>query len=224
MDRNFALGADNILRYTSFGQFDWQTHGFGTRHASPSADVTLRQVHSNRVLNAAGLTDRCCDGDGLISDVVGESVGVRTADCVPILLLDSEHRAVAVVHAGWRGTADGILLRALEAMRTQFETQTETVHAAIGPAIQVCCYEVGPEVTARFVSLFPEWPADPGRRKVDLPEANRRHLLSVGVDSDRIHDCGLCTYCLPDLFFSYRRDPQDPGRMLSAIGVKASDV
>jgi hypothetical protein len=224
MDRNFALGADHILLCTVFTQFDWQSHGFGTRSGNPPTDITLRQVHSNRVLDAAGLTDRCCEGDGLISNVAGRSVGVRTADCVPILLLDSEHRAVAAVHAGWRGTADGILLRALETMRMDFGTRVDSIHAAIGPAIQACCYEAGPEVAARFVPLFLEWPAEPGRRKVNLPEANRRHLLSAGVGPDRIYDCGLCTYCRADLFFSYRRDPQEPGRMVSAIGVKASDV
>jgi hypothetical protein len=105
-----------------------------------------------------------------------------------------------------------------------FGTQVDSVHAAIGPAIQSCCYEVGPEVAARFVPLFPGWPAEPGRRKVDLPEANRRHLLSAGIRPDRIYDCALCTHCQADLFFSYRRDSQDPGRMLSAIGLKATDV
>ncbi|HEX4232072.1 MAG TPA: peptidoglycan editing factor PgeF [Bryobacteraceae bacterium] len=224
MDRNFALGADHILRCTVFAQFDWQTHGFGTRHANPSADITLRQVHSNRVLDAAGLTGRCCEGDGLIGDMAGKSVGVRTADCVPILLLDTGHRGVAAVHAGWRGTADGILLRALDTMRMHWGTQVDSVHAAIGPAIQACCYEVGPEVAARFVPLFPEWPPEPGRHKVNLPAANRRHLLSAGIRPDRIYDCGLCTYCRADLFFSYRRDPQDPGRMLSAIGLRVFDV
>jgi purine-nucleoside/S-methyl-5'-thioadenosine phosphorylase / adenosine deaminase len=224
MAPNFALGMDRILRCTVFAQLDWQTHGFGTRHGNPSADVTLRQVHSDRVLHACGLTDRCCEGDALVSDVAGLSIGVRTADCVPILLIDVEHRAVAAVHAGWRGTAAGIVSRAFETMRARFATDVDSVHAAIGPAIQACCYEVGPEVVARLAPLFPEWPAEPGRRKVDLPEANRRHLLSAGIAADRIYDCGLCTYCQADLFFSYRRDPKDPGRMLSAIGLKASPV
>ncbi|MGC2659035.1 MAG: peptidoglycan editing factor PgeF [Bryobacteraceae bacterium] len=222
MNADFALGADNILRCTAWDKFAWQSHGFGTRHSNPSAQITLRQVHSNHVFNARGLTDRCCEGDALVSNVVGEAIGVRTADCVPMLFLDPEHRAVAAIHAGWRGTVNAIALRALEAMQANFNTNPASVHAAIGPAIQACCYEVGSDVASRFSQLFPEWTAPPERRKVDLPEANRRHLLSAGVPEGHIYDCGLCTYCEPGLFFSFRREPADPGRMLSAIGVVAA--
>lgn len=221
MGPRFALQADQILRCTAWEQFDWQTHGFGTRRANPRADVTLRQVHSGRVFDAHGLTDRCCEGDALVSNLAGQSIGVRTADCVPILLLDPEHRAVAAIHAGWRGTVERIALHALETMRMRFATEPSSVYAAIGPAIQACCYEVGPEVAARFALLFPEWSAEPGRRNIDLPEANRRLLQNAGIDPAGIDDCGLCTCCRPDLFFSYRRDPHDPGRMLSSIGLNA---
>jgi hypothetical protein len=207
------------LRCTAWEQFDWQCHGFGTRQANPHADITLRQVHSDRVFDARGLTDRCSEGDALVCDVSGQSIGVRTADCVPILLLDPEHRAVAAVHAGWRGTVEAIAVRTLETMRKFFGTHPAAVDAAIGPSIQVCCYEVGAEVAARFVPLFPEWPAEPGRRTVDLPEGNRRHLVNAGVASTRIHDCGFCTYCQANLFFSFRREPQNPGRMVSAVGL-----
>ena len=224
MHSDFALAADQILRCSAWKEFAWQTHGFGTRHAKPHVDITLRQVHSDRVFNARGLTDRCCEGDALVSNIPGQIVGVRTADCLPILLLDPEHRAVAAIHAGWRGTVQGIALRALETMRAQFGTEPASVHVAMGPAIQACCYEVGPEVAERFVPLFPEWPASPGRRKIDLPEANRRHLQNAGIHPNRILDCGLCTYCRADLFFSYRRDPHDPGRMISSIGINPADA
>ncbi|HEX4807509.1 MAG TPA: peptidoglycan editing factor PgeF [Bryobacteraceae bacterium] len=224
LNPSFALGADNILRCVLFDQFGWQRHGFGTRHASPLAQITLRQVHSDRVFDARGLTNRSCEGDALVSREIGQSIGIRTADCVPILLLYPEHRAVAAVHAGWRGTADAILLRTLETMRREFGTAPESVYAAIGPAIQACCYEVGSEVSERFAPLFPEWPAEPGRRNVDLPEANRRHLMNAGVPNDHIYNCGLCTHCHAELFFSYRREPQNPGRMLSSIGVFATDA
>lgn len=213
----FALGADNILRCAAWQQFDWQSHGFGTRHANPAADVTLRQVHSDCVLDAQDLTDRCSEGDSLICDVVGKSIGVRTADCVPILLLDPEHRAVGAIHAGWRGTVAAIVLRTLETMKNTFGTHPSSVHAAIGPSIQACCYQVGPEVAARFVPLFPEWPAEPGRRKVDLPEGNRRHLLNAGVPAAHIYDCGFCTLCQAGQFFSFRREPENPGRMVSSV-------
>lgn len=218
MDDQFALGADNILRCAAWQQFDWQSHGFGTRHANPEAAVTLRQVHSDCVLDARELTDRGSEGDALVCDLSGKSIGVRTADCVPILLVDAEHRAVAAIHAGWRGTVAAIVLRTLETMKNIFGTRPSSVQAAIGPSIQACCYAVGPEVAARFVRLFPEWPAEPGRRRVDLPEGNRRHLLHAGVPATHIYDCGLCTFCQAGLFFSFRREPQHPGRMVSSVG------
>jgi YfiH family protein len=218
MDQSFALGADSILRCAVWEQFEWQHHGFGTRHANPPVDVTLRQVHSDRVFDARGLADRCSEGDALVCDVTGQCVGVRTADCVPILLLDPEHRAVAAVHAGWRGTVAAVAVRTLETMEKAFGTNPATVHVAIGPSIQACCYQVGPEVAARFLPLFPEWPAEPGRCNVDLPESNRRHLVNAGVAGTRVYDCGLCTFCQASLFFSFRREPQNPGRMVSSIG------
>jgi hypothetical protein len=168
-------------------------------------------------LDARGLTDRCLEGDALICDLRGKSIGVRSADCVPILLVDPEHRAVAAIHAGWRGTVAAIVLRTLETMKNIFRTHPGSVHAAIGPSIQVCCYEVGPEVAARFVPLFPEWTAEPVRRRVDLPEGNRRHLVHAGVPTTHIYDCGLCTFCQAGLFFSFRREPEHPGRMVSSV-------
>ncbi len=213
----FLLDADHVYRCACFQRFPWQSHGFGTRIANPPADVTLRQIHSEQVWNALGLTDRQCEGDALITDEIGRRVGVRTADCVPILLLDTGQRAVAAVHAGWRGTVAGIVARAIEKMQRDFHSQPKDIFAAFGPCIRECCYEVGPEVASRFSPLFPEWPPVTGKRHLDLPEANRRYLLAAGVPASQVFDSGLCTVCLPEHFFSYRREPQNPGRMLSTI-------
>jgi hypothetical protein len=94
------------------------------------------------------------------------------------------------------------------------------MQAAIGPAIGACCYEVGPEVAGQFRSLFPESAGREERTHLDLPEANRRHLLSAGVPPDRIHLSGLCTACLAEEFFSWRRNRQTRERMVSAIGIR----
>jgi polyphenol oxidase len=214
---SFLLGADGIYRCEAFQQFLWQSHGFGTRMANPAADLTLRQVHSDRVWNAHPLTDRQCEGDALVTDDIGRGIGVRTADCVPVLLLDAGRRAVAAVHAGWRGTATGIVARAVEKMTLDFGSRPADIHAALGPSIRECCYEVGPEVANKFSSLFPEWPPVKGKQHLDLVEANRRHLTAAGVPAHRTFDSGLCTSCLAEHFFSYRREPQNPGRMLSVI-------
>ncbi len=218
MTGSFRLGPDGVYRCDAFQQFLWQEHGFGTRSGSPRVDITLRQVHSDRVLLANGLKDREQEGDALISDRVGQSIGVRTADCVPLLLLDAKHRGVAAVHAGWRGSAENIVRRSLDCMTQEFRTQPQDVYAAMGPCIRSCCYEVGKEVADKFSALFPEWAEEErGRRCVDLAEANRRQLESAGVSPDHIFDSGLCTTCDSTQFFSYRREPENPGRMLTAI-------
>lgn len=217
MTDSFRLGEDGIYRCDVFQEFIWQSHGFGTRLGSPCLDLTLRQIHSAEVRNAHGLADRSCEGDGLATSEVSLSIGVRTADCVPILILDARRRAVAAVHAGWRGTAAAICQRAVANMNDWFETEPADLYAAIGPCIRACCYEVGSEVASEFARLFPEWQPAADKRHLDLPEANRRQLQAAGIPAAHISDCGLCTACLPEYFFSFRREPSNPGRMLSAI-------
>ena len=214
---SYLLGADGIYRCAEFQHFLWQSHGFGTRIANPEVDLTVRQVHSAQVWNAHPLSDRQCEGDALVTDDLNRRIGVRTADCVPILLLDTNKRAVAAVHAGWRGTVAAIITRTIEKMHSDFGTQPADIRAAIGPCIRECCYEVGPEVASQFSAIFPEWPPVTGKQHLDLVEANRRHLTAAGVPGQQIFDSGLCTVCLPEHFFSYRREPQNPGRQLSVI-------
>lgn len=223
MSNSFRLGSDGIYRCDAFQKFLWQEHGFGTRNAHPSPDVLLRQIHSDVVVNANHLRPteepELPEGDALISDLKGQSIGVRTADCVPILLLDSKCRAIAAIHAGWRGAAAELTKRTVSALVDAFGTDPGNLYAAIGPCIRSCCYEVGEEVAKRFSAQFPEWGDEEKLRwKLDLPEANRRQLLASGVKEDRIFDCCLCTTCLPEQFYSYRREPQNPGRMISFIG------
>ncbi len=221
MNGSFRLGNDGIYRCDALQEFPWQEHGFGTRLANPWASVMLRQIHSDRVVNAANVCEQreeMPEGDALISDVKGLSIGVRTADCVPILMLDGKQRVVAAVHAGWRGSAAELTRRTLHQLSETFGTDPAEVYAAIGPCIRACCYEVGSEVARQFAAQFPEWDQEEiAHRKLDLPEANRRQLAQCSVQEDRIFDSGLCTVCRPEEFFSFRRDPQETGRMISAI-------
>jgi copper oxidase (laccase) domain-containing protein len=119
---------------------------------------------------------------------------------------------VAAVHAGWRGTVQQIVVRALERMHERFGTDAADVHAAIGPGIGVCCYEVGPDVAAQFGLN--------GRAHVDLAQANADQLARAGVLSERVHLAGRCTMCESAIFHSFRRDGEASGRMHSFIGVK----
>jgi polyphenol oxidase len=213
----------SVLQCAAFLEFDWLDHAFNTRHTADwlagHTALTLRQIHSNLVFRSDGLTDRQCEGDALISNQIGRRIGVRTADCVPILIADTRTRSVAAVHAGWRGTASRVARAAVERMKTEFGSQPEDLHAAMGPAIRECCYEVGAEVVRELALLFPEWPPaeKAGKRHVDLVGANRRILVEAGVSPSRIYDCGRCTHCEPESFFSYRREPANPGRMTSSI-------
>lgn len=214
---SFRLGADGIYRCDGFQEFVWQKHGFGTRQSNPQVDIALRQIHSDRVWNAHRLHDREAQGDALITDEVGKSIGVRTADCVAILLLDCQKRAIGAVHAGWRGTAARVVAHTVEGMRSDFGTATADIYAAIGPCVRGCCYEVGAEVEKQFATLFPEWEPATGKRKLDLAEANRRQMQAAGITTNHIFDCCLCTTCQTSQFYSYRREPENPGRMVAAI-------
>jgi YfiH family protein len=162
------------------------------------------------------------EGDSLISNERGKVIGVRTADCVPILLVDAETRSVAAIHAGWRGTAANIVGRTVEHMAHAFQTNPLHIFAAIGPAIGGCCYEVGFDVAAQFNGILPEVAPDGQKRvRLDLAEANRRLLLSAGVPYAQVYPSRFCTFCNSDDFFSYRREQANPGRMISFISIRA---
>lgn len=152
--------------------------------------------------------------------------GVKTADCVPVLIGDPQTRAYAAVHAGWRGTVASIAAKAVDVLRNEFGTDPTHVIAAIGPAACGRNYEVGEDVIERFSEIFPNagkyfTPTRPGHALVDLHEANRDQLIGVGVADANIHTAPFCTMERVDLFFSYRKEKQPhgkTGRLLSVIG------
>ena len=206
---------NHVYRARALTQFDWLDHGFGTRRSEPPDSVaTLRQIHSDIIVRAdrAGCLD---EGDALLSDTPGLRVGVKTADCLPILRVDARHRAVGAVHAGWRGVVSRIALKTVDAMSARWNSQPEDLHAAIGPGIGPCCFEVGPEVAVQFGQ-----PAE--RTRIDLQDTVRRQLLAAGLDTSRIYAAGLCTVCRAGEFHSFRRDREKAGRMISVISVKSS--
>jgi hypothetical protein len=211
----FYQDSHRIYRVTELDSLPWLVHGFGTRLAHVPALfgnlATLRQVHSATCVWAAGRAGVLGEGDALLENTPGSVIAVRTADCLPILLVDERHRAVAVVHAGWRGTVAGIAQRAVEAMRRQFGSLAADLHAALGPCIGKCCYEVGPEVAAQF--------GQQGRAHVDLAEANRQRIVDAGVTPEHIYASNLCTMCRPEEFHSFRRDKEAAGRLFSFAGI-----
>jgi YfiH family protein len=170
------------------------------------------QCHSNVVLIATrpGEYPAC---DGLATAKTGLALAVSIADCLPVVLYDSRHRAVALVHAGWRGTAEGIAQRAVRVMGREFRSNAADLTVYLGPSAGVCCYEVGPEVAERFPEPCVERRAN--GLYLDLKEANLRQLLDVGVERRDVEVSPHCTICEPDLFHSYRRDRADSGRMMA---------
>ena len=216
--------------------------------------VALRQFHSDAIhISAAppASTEEAPRADALATCTKGLLLGVQTADCVPILLADTRRRAVAAIHAGWRGTLARIAVKTLGRMQMEFGTQPRDVVAAIGPAIGRCCYEVGAEVAQAFAMQFPpaaDWfdgPFEqlshgeeplwlpwltmmppghvppPPRVQLDLRAANRWQLMDAGVPESQIDVSDFCTGCRNDLLFSYRREGAKTGRMMAMIGVKA---
>jgi YfiH family protein len=187
-----------------------------------------------------------CKGDASFTNAPGLLLGVQTADCVPILLVDTKKRAVAAIHAGWRGTLARIAQKTVGEMRMHFGSKRADILAALGPAIGSCCYEVGTELVTEFTSQFadaeeyfdelrtgeepnplqwlnmmpPGHQPPPKNVRLDLRKANRSQLLAAGLRDANVFVSNLCTACHPDLFFSYRKERANSGRLLAVIGLQ----
>jgi YfiH family protein len=184
--------------------------------------IKLKQIHSSLVCDVDDTyaASEAIEGDAVVTAIRGVMLGVQTADCVPILVTDVQGRVAAAIHAGWRGTAMRIAELTVARLIGKFRVDPQTLIAAIGPHIGVCCYEVGTDVVDAFsddelIERRPEWP----KPHLNLGESNRRQLLSAGIPGGRIETSSLCTKCRQDLFHSYRRDGSRMGHMLSVIGL-----
>lgn len=190
------------------------------RRFAEAAGIDLNRLHLCRQVHGVGIDLAFKNGptlhfnrDGLISETPGIALGVLTADCVPILIVDPKTGAVGAMHAGWRGTLWGIALNGLRAMKDSFGTDPRYCLAVLCPSIGRCCYEVGEELAAEFKVRFGGKVVE-GRR-IDLALANALLLREAGVRE--IWICRSCTCCREDLFFSHRRDRGRTGRMMSVI-------
>lgn len=190
------------------------------------------QIHSDKIRHVKDFAD-ADDGnhkmDALVSDASNVLLGVKTADCVPVLLADVKMRAFAAIHAGWRGTVSSIVPKTINEMRKKFGTNPLDLIAAVGPAASGKNYEVGADVIEQFQQNFPENYQDffthtrENHALIDLFKANRFQLLSHGVAPENIYISELCTMERTDLFFSYRFEKSlygKTGRLMSVIGRK----
>jgi YfiH family protein len=220
--------AENILenrrRFLKLFQGEWSLAGCWQVHGADIRTVKDDQQAQARPY-ATGDEERC---DALVGDRPNILLGVKTADCVPILIGDPISGALAAVHAGWRGTVAAIVSHTIDRLVREYGTRPADVRVAIGPAAAACCYEVGSEVIDAFKTHFPEdddlfKSTREGHALIDLYQANRRQLISRGVEDKRIHTSPLCTMCRNDLFFSYRREKRvqgKVGRSMAVIGKK----
>ncbi len=200
-DKNFQLAAV------------WQVHGDDVKVVKNEKDAKNSEEKS----------------DALISNLEDILIGVKTADCVPILLGDTKTRSFAAVHAGWRGSAQSIVVKAIKKMREIYGTNPKDLIGAIGAAATCRNYEIGQDVIDAFAANFPNCehlftPTKPNHALIDLHLANKRQLLASGVLEPNIFIAPFCTMERTDLFFSYRVEKKlygKTGRLLSVIGRSA---
>lgn len=215
-----APEADRGSGWTSLGEY------LGVHAASV---WRLRQVHGTTVY-ADGLDE--CDGAWPEGDLLATTrddvaLAVRTADCVPILLVDTQRDVVAAVHAGWRGTAQGAVQRMVVYLTDRFGTAPANLLAAVGPSIGPEAYEVGQDVIDAFITTAAAaaqrrawWTprtGRPGKYLVDLWTATQDQLEASGVPAERVHLSRLCTATHADVFHSHRAHGSAAGRMVAAI-------
>jgi YfiH family protein len=199
-------------------------HGFGVRGAEPPGPVERpRQVHGTAVCEVRRPGDAAgVEADAIVCRVPGLAVGVVTADCVPILLAAADARAVAAVHAGWRGLAAGVVAAGASALSATGASPVRLV-AAIGPYVGPCCYEVDEPVLRAVRARFPAGvpagalrPGRPGHAWLDLGLLAEADLLRAGV-TEVSRAAASCTACAPERFHSYRRDGPHAGRLLHFV-------
>jgi YfiH family protein len=211
--------------------------------------VTMRQIHSDLIHCVGRVPEEPLAGDGLITATPQLLLGVLTADCIPVIVVDTRKHAVGVFHAGWRGTVKRIVQKGVGQMQLCFGSRPRDIKAVIGPGVHNCCYTVGEEVRAEFETqfayadkLFHEVSeSDPIRDKypllfmtkrapghselpsnifLNLVEANRRQLMDAGLSPKNIESSPLCTSCRTDLLFSHRKENGITGRMMAPVGIK----
>lgn len=187
--------------------------GFGA-----AALVRSLQIHDTQILLAEkpGFYEGY---DAFVTNQPGLLLAVSVADCTPILIFDRKQKAIGAAHAGWKGTAGGIVAKTLEKMKTLYGTVGEDCFAYIGPCIDECSFEVGEEVAEQFEKSFKRWDAERQKFFVDLKKANAAQLESFGVPVENIDISPYSTVNHNDLFYSYRKEKGITGRLLAAIGL-----
>lgn len=185
-----------------------------------------KQIHSD-IVNKVTKDNigKIIDGDAIITNEKNVPLLILTADCVPVVLVDTKNKAVGLAHAGWRGTYSKICKKTLEAMKANYNTNSQDVIAIIGPSIGSCCYEVSYDLVDKFNKLFTNtdekiYTIKNNKYYLDLWKINTYTLEEFGVSKSNIINMNICTSCNCDKFFSYRKHNQTPKRIGTFIEIK----
>lgn len=185
--------------------------------------IYLKQIHSDKILifkkdSLESIKDN--EGDAIITNEKNNIIGVFTADCVPVILVDDAKKVSAAIHSGWKGTFASITLKTIKRMEEEFNCNPTDIKAYIGPHIKKCCYEVSEELKEKFVSEksnIPETELFTGRN-LNLEACIVDDLKKAGVNDENINVLDLCTYCSDEIkLHSYRKSNGSYGRMFSFV-------
>lgn len=188
--------------------------------------VCVKQVHSSRIVvvtefergrGAQDFDSAIAFSDGIITEVKNLPIAIFIADCLAIYFFDPIHKAIGLIHAGWRGSAEKISLKLIEIMNEHFGSRAQDLIASFSPSIRSCCYEVGLSMKDYFFESLIE---KEGKLFLDLALENRNQLLNAGVKKENIINCEICTACHNEEFFSYRREGLSAGRMMAVMMIK----
>ncbi len=212
-------------------------HGFGTRNWAEEDIrkklewrgfrlISLAQIHSDVVHIVKKNFWRSPKGDAIITDQPFRFLIIKSADCLPIFLVDRSKRVIGACHCGWRGTQKRVIQRVVQCLRDKFRCSIPSLLVGMGPCIAKECYEVGKEVFRGYedeglpLDSFQPHPYQKDKYFFDLRQANFSQLIEIDVRESNIHSLNICTHC-QNRFPSHRRDRKKAGRMLSFIGMKA---
>ncbi len=182
--------------------------------------IYLNQIHGTKVYDYIG--DSCIidsDGDGIVTSEKDTAIGVFTADCVPVILVDSNMKVVSVLHSGWKGTLNNIVSEGIKVMEENYKCDKNNIVVFIGPHNKSCCYEVSEELIDSFkeCDLFKNETINYGRN-LDLQRCVEVQLVNSGIKSKNIVCTNLCTYCSKDIeLYSYRKKEESCGRLFSFV-------
>jgi polyphenol oxidase len=186
--------------------------------------ITMKQVHGDCLIEVKDTNVKeAGEADGMVTRAQNAFLGVLTADCVPMLFLAREQKIVAVVHAGWRGTLNGIAGKTVKFFLENYGVLPSELEVALGPSIDACCYEIGRDVAQPLIEQWDELATSSieirdNKTYLHLRNLNEGILHRAGVPQSQIFRVGPCTSCAKDDFFSYRREKKQTGRQISFIG------